>query len=139
MNRRSFLGSIIGTVFGTSFLALDSLKEKPPESFIDTPYRVAVYEANHKVLIWAPGIEFITWKEGELSIQAADLQITESGVYSGAVLFDHRIERGFTKFSELMCVQLGDVLKVNYSVRTNVSRGQLEEYMSRRTINVTQA
>lgn len=110
MNRRGFLGSVIGLVAGGNFLA--RLATEPPQRIILPSYRMAFREVHSGLLVQAPGVKSITKVKGGFDFVAEDLEVTQTMLMRGVALFDkHGRLIKETKFSCDVPMTLGDRLK----------------------------
>lgn len=113
MNRRGFIGSIIGMCAGSAFYAR-TLIEAPQRVIL--PYRLMFNETQHG-LLHATAVKSIIPHKNGFEFIAEDLNVTQTMVYDGVSLFDDKgnfIRSGKFKLPVSCCD--GDTLKVNYAL-----------------------
>lgn len=84
MNRRNFLGSVIGTVLGTNFLAqLDT----DPWQRVILPYRMTFFDSVSGFSIQAPGIQEIVQTGDTHKFIAETLDVHQTMALDSAMLY----------------------------------------------------
>ncbi len=119
MDRRGFLGSVIGLVGASPFLAKEIFAKAQHKSVF--PFKFAFVMDGDHFLIQAPGIVSVE-KVGQSFIwKASPLNITQTASYKGIALFTDKNELLVTSpFSSTVPVCSGDSLKAEYTLTTDM-------------------
>lgn len=112
MNRRGFLGSVIGMIASGSFLA-----KLAPQPILVSSYQMAFREVGSGLLIQAPGVKEIKRIKGGFEFIAEELSVSKTMLIRGVALFDKqgRLVKE-TKFDCDVPMTLGDKLKCTHTL-----------------------
>lgn len=116
LSRRSFLGSVLGTVAGVPFLA--RLSDEPAQLASASPYRLLFRDSRTGYVVQAPPLAKIVETEEGYAFIAAPLEVTRAMTADQSVLLDEAgVIAGPTFFPEGPArVINGDTLTVGHGL-----------------------
>jgi hypothetical protein len=137
MNRRGFIGSLMGLVASQNFL-VKLITDQPQRVIL--PYMLAYRDVITEQLIQCPGIKEITRKDTAVNFIAEELNVLQHLNFRSAALYtaDGKFIAS-SNFSAPICLYSGDTLKCTYTIdiisnnsKVNLSKYTVEDIVKRK-------